>query len=49
MNLIWTGIAVLFVLWVIGFSLNIVGGLVHILLVLAVIGIVYNLFVARSV
>jgi len=49
MNLIWTGIVVLFVLWAVGFSLNIVGGLIHILLVLAVIGIVYNLFVGRSV
>jgi hypothetical protein len=49
MNLIWTGIGVLIILWVLGFAINIGGGLIHILLVLAVIGIVYNLFIGRSV
>jgi len=47
-NLIWTGVVVLAVLWVLGFSINIGGGLIHILLVLAVIGIVYNLVTGRS-
>jgi hypothetical protein len=49
MNLIWTGIGVLIILWVLGFSVNIGGGLIHILLVLAIIGIVYNVFIGRSV
>jgi hypothetical protein len=49
LNLVWTGVGVLFLLWILGFSVNIGGGLIHILLVLAVIGIVYNLFVGRSV
>jgi len=49
MNLIWTGIGVLIILWVLGFSINIGGGLIHVLLVLAVIGIVYNVFIGRSV
>ncbi|NUN67352.1 lmo0937 family membrane protein (plasmid) [Pseudanabaena biceps] len=49
MNLIWAGIGVLIILWILGFSINIGGGLIHILLVLAVIGIVYNLFVGRSI
>ncbi|MEA5480221.1 lmo0937 family membrane protein [Pseudanabaena galeata UHCC 0370] len=48
MNLIWTGIGVLIILWVLGFSINIGGGLIHILLVLAVLGIVYNVFIGRS-
>jgi hypothetical protein len=48
MNLIWTGIGVLIILWILGFSINIGGGLIHILLVLAVIGIVYNIFIGRS-
>jgi hypothetical protein len=48
LNLIWTGVGVLIILWILGFSLYIGGGLIHILLVLAVIGIVYNLFVGRS-
>jgi hypothetical protein len=47
LNLIWTGIGVLIILWVLGFSINIGGGLIHLLLVLAVIGIVYNIFVGR--
>jgi hypothetical protein len=48
MNLIWTGIGVLIILWILGFSINLGGGLIHILLVLAVIGIVYNVFMGRS-
>ena len=48
LNLIWTGVGVLIILWVLGFSINIGGGLIHLLLVLAVIGIVYNIFVGRS-
>ena len=48
MNLIWTGVGVLIILWVLGFSINIGGGLIHILLVLAVLGIVYNVFIGRS-
>lgn len=48
-NLIWTIVAVLVVLWVLGFSINIGGGLIHLLLVLAVIGLIYNLLVGRRV
>ena len=48
LNLIWTGVVVLLVLWVLGFSINVGGGLIHLLLVLALIGIVYNLIVGRG-
>jgi hypothetical protein len=48
-NAVWTGAVVLFILWVLGFAINIGGGLIHILLVLAVIGVVYNLVVGRGV
>lgn len=48
LNLIWTGIGVLIILWILGFSINVGGGLIHLLLVLAVIGIVYNIFVCRT-
>jgi hypothetical protein len=48
-NLIWTAVGVLFVLWLLGFSVHIGGSLIHLLLVLALIGIVYNLFIGRSV
>ncbi|TYQ26262.1 MULTISPECIES: lmo0937 family membrane protein [unclassified Pseudanabaena] len=48
-NIIWTGIGVLLILWLLGFSINIGGGLIHLLLVLAVIGIVYNIFIGRRI
>jgi hypothetical protein len=46
-SLIWTIVVVLFVLWLLGFAINVGGGLIHLLLVLAIIGIVYNLLVGR--
>jgi Family of unknown function (DUF5670) len=46
-SLIWTVVVVLFVLWLLGFAIHIGGGLIHLLLVLAVIGIIYNLPVGR--
>ncbi|MEB3120441.1 MAG: lmo0937 family membrane protein [Snowella sp.] len=48
-NIIWTAVVILFVLWLLGFSINIGGSLIHLLLVLALIGIVYNLFMGRSI
>ena len=45
--LIWTVVVVLFVLWLLGFSLHVAGGLIHLLLILAIIGIIYNLLVGR--
>ncbi len=49
LNLIWTGIGVLFILWLLGFSINFGGGLIHLLLVAVVVGIVYNLLVGRRI
>jgi Family of unknown function (DUF5670) len=46
-SLIWTIVVVLFVLWLLGFALQVGGGLIHLLLVLAIIGIIYNLLVGR--
>jgi hypothetical protein len=46
-SLIWTVVVVLFVLWLLGFALQFGGGLIHLLLLLAVIGIIYNLLVGR--
>jgi len=42
-SLIWTIVIVLFVLWLLGFSMNIGGTLIFLLLVLAVVGVIYNL------
>lgn len=46
-GILWTIITILFVLWLIGLVAHIGGGLIHILLVLALIGIVWNLFMGR--
>ncbi|HCQ21505.1 MAG: lmo0937 family membrane protein [Aphanizomenon flos-aquae Clear-A1] len=48
-NLIWTAALVLFFLWLLGFSVNVGGGLIHLLLVLALICIVYNLLIGRRI
>jgi hypothetical protein len=47
-NLIWTVAAVIFILWVLGFAINIGGGLIHLLLVLALVSIIYNLLIGRQ-
>ena len=44
-GLIWAVIVILVVLWLIGFLLHFGGGLIHLLLVVAVIALVYNLIV----
>ncbi len=46
-NILWTVLVVLVVLWLIGQIRNIGGGLIHLLLVVAVIILVYNLLVGR--
>lgn len=45
--MLWTIIAVLVVLWLLGFSLNIGGGLIHALIVIALILLVFNLISGR--
>jgi len=48
-GLLWTIIVILFVLWLIGFVVHFGGGLIHLLLVIAVILIIVNLITGRSV
>ncbi|MDA0268524.1 MAG: lmo0937 family membrane protein [Cyanobacteria bacterium] len=48
-NLVWTLAVILLILWVLGFSINIGGGLIHLLLVLALIAVIYNLLTGRKV
>ncbi len=43
--MIWTIVVILFVLWLLGLIGNIGGGLIHLLLVAAVIVILYNFLV----
>jgi hypothetical protein len=45
--MLWTIAVVLFILWLLGFSLSIGGSLIHLLLVLALVVIVVNLVTGR--
>jgi hypothetical protein len=45
--MLWTIVAVLLILWLLGFSLSVGGGLIHLLLVIALIVIVVNLVSGR--
>jgi hypothetical protein len=48
-NLLWLIIIVLIILWLGGFALNVGGGLIHILIVIALILLVYRLATGRKV
>jgi hypothetical protein len=45
--MLWTIFVVVLVLWLLGFSFHIAGGLIHLLLVLALIILIYNLISGR--
>jgi hypothetical protein len=45
--MLWTIVAVLLILWLLGFSLSIGGGLIHLLLVVALAVVVINLLSGR--
>jgi Family of unknown function (DUF5670) len=45
--MLWTIFVILLVLWLLGFSLHIAGGLIHLLLVVALIILVVNLVSGR--
>jgi hypothetical protein len=47
-SLLWGLVVLLFVFWVLSFSLYIAGSLIHILLVIAIAGAVYNFAVSRN-
>jgi hypothetical protein len=46
-NMLWTILVVLLILWLLGFSLHVAGGLVHLLLVVAVVALVIKLVSGR--
>ncbi len=46
-GILWAVVVVLVVLWLLGFVLQIGGGLIHILLVIAAIVVIYNLVAGR--
>ena len=45
--MLWTIFVILLVLWVLGFSFHVAGGLIHLLLVIALIVLVVNLVTGR--
>ena len=45
--MLWTIVVILVILWLLGFLSNVGGGLIHILLVLALIVIVVNVLQGR--
>lgn len=45
--MLWTIVVVLLILWLLGFSLHIAGGLIHLLLVVALVVVVINLLGGR--
>ena len=47
--MLWTIAVILLVLWLLGFSLNIAGGIIHVLLVIALIVGLIRLFSGRRV
>ena len=49
MNAWWLVISVLVILWLAGFSLNIGGSIIHILLVIALVLLIYRLATGKKV
>jgi C4-dicarboxylate transporter len=47
-GLLWGIISILFILWLIGFALHVGGGLIHLLLVVAVVLFLFNLLTGRG-
>lgn len=45
--MLWSVFVILVVLWLLGFIFHIAGGLIHILLVIALIALIYNLVAGR--
>jgi Family of unknown function (DUF5670) len=45
--MLWTIIVILFILWLLGFGFHVGGGLIHIVLVVAVIVLIFNLVSGR--
>lgn len=50
LNLLWAIAAIFVVMWILGFALNFtVGGLIHVLLVLAIISVLVRIIMGRRI
>ncbi|HZZ00952.1 MAG TPA: lmo0937 family membrane protein [Candidatus Baltobacteraceae bacterium] len=47
-GILWAIIVILFIFWLIGFAVHIGGGLIHLVLLIAVILLIINLFSGRG-
>jgi hypothetical protein len=47
--MLWTIVVLLLILWLLGFTMHIAGGLIHVLLVIALVVIVFRLLSGRRV
>ena len=47
--MLWTIIVILVILWILGLIGHIAGGLIHLLLVIALVLVIYNLLTGRRV
>ncbi|MDQ0187516.1 lmo0937 family membrane protein [Cytobacillus sp. FSL W7-1323] len=45
--MLWTIIGILIILWILGFSFDVAGGLVHLLLVIALVVLLFQLITGR--
>lgn len=45
--MLWTIFVILLILWLLGFTFHVAGGLIHLVLVVAVIVLIYNLITGR--
>jgi len=46
--MLWTIVGILFVLWLLGFSMHVGGALIHALLVIAIVVVIVNMLRGRS-
>ena len=47
--MLWTIVVILLILWLLGFTMHVAGGLIHVLLVIALVVIVLRLLSGRRV
>jgi hypothetical protein len=47
--MLWTIVVLLLILWLLGFTMNVAGGIIHVLLVIALVVIVVRLLSGRRV
>lgn len=46
--MLWTILVILLILWLLGFSLHVAGGLIHLLLVVALVVLIIQLVTGRK-